>query len=502
MSTAALADLVLREPVLAQAMDDAKVPRRHPRPHRTRRRCDPSWSRAWPRPVAPCWSWPRRCARPRTSPWSSRTCSTRRRVALYPAWETLPARAAQPAQRHRRAPAGRAAPAQAPGRPTPDNGPLQVVVAPVRSRAPAPGQGSGRPRAGRARRRVRRSSWRTSSSGSPQRRTPASTWSRSAASSPSAAASSTSSRRPRSTRVRVEFFGDEVDEIRTFAVADQRTLEPVERLWAPPCRELLLTDDVRRRAAALGEEHPQLAEITDKLAEGMAVEGMESLSPALVDEMEMLVELLPADTPRPASSTPSGSAPAPTTSSRPARSSSGRAGPRPPAVARRRSTWARPRCARSATCATRASSRAWPGGGSARSAWRPARRSERARGEVGAHAGRVLPRRHREAVADIRGHLAAGRRVVTVHQGHGPAQRMVEVLGEHDVAGASGRRGRRPAPTGGVVEVTQGCLAHGLASTDPAWSCSPARTSPARRPPRATCARCRRGARSRSTRSS
>src|SRR6185436_7688398 len=37
------------------------------------------------------------------------------------------------------------------------------------------------------------------------------------------------------------------------------------------------------------------------------------------------------------------------------------------------------------------------------------------------------------AITDIRRHLAAGKRVVTVHQGHGPAQRMVEVLGEHDV---------------------------------------------------------------------
>src|SRR4051794_22850816 len=52
--------------------------------------------------------------------------------------------------------------------------------------------------------------------------------------------------------VRVEFWGDEVDEIRSFAVADQRTIEKVERLWAPPCRELLLTEEVRRRSAALG----------------------------------------------------------------------------------------------------------------------------------------------------------------------------------------------------------------------------------------------------------
>ena len=94
----------------------------------------------------------------------------------------------------------------------------------------------------------------------------------------------------------MEFWGDEVEEIRAFAVADQRALEKVERLWAPPCRELLLTDDVRRRAWELGEAHPALLELTDKIAAGIAVEGMESLAPALVDEMELLVDLLPADT--------------------------------------------------------------------------------------------------------------------------------------------------------------------------------------------------------------
>ena len=96
--------------------------------------------------------------------------------------------------------------------------------------------------------------------------------------------------------LRVELWGDDVEEIRTFAVADQRTLEPVERLWAPPCRELLLTDEVRERAAALGRAHPQLLELTDRLAAGIAVEGMESLAPALVDEMELLVDLMPDDT--------------------------------------------------------------------------------------------------------------------------------------------------------------------------------------------------------------
>ncbi|QIG44383.1 transcription-repair coupling factor [Nocardioides anomalus] len=96
--------------------------------------------------------------------------------------------------------------------------------------------------------------------------------------------------------LRVEFWGDDVEEIRSFSVADQRAHEAVDRLWAPPCRELLLTDEVRRRAWELGERHPQLVELTDKISSGIAVEGMESLTPVLVDEMELLVDLLPEQT--------------------------------------------------------------------------------------------------------------------------------------------------------------------------------------------------------------
>ncbi len=108
--------------------------------------------------------------------------------------------------------------------------------------------------------------------------------------------------------LRVEFWGDTVEEIRAFKVADQRSLErapttkvdtpsgsaTVQSLWAPPCRELLLTKEVRARAAALRAEHPELDDILGRIAEGIAVEGMEALSPVLVERMELLVDQLPA----------------------------------------------------------------------------------------------------------------------------------------------------------------------------------------------------------------
>ncbi len=95
--------------------------------------------------------------------------------------------------------------------------------------------------------------------------------------------------------VRLEFWGDTVEEVRYFKVADQRSLEiAAHGLWAPPCRELLLTDKVRERARALSLVHPDLMEMLDKLADGTAVDGMEALAPVLADGMELLVDLIPS----------------------------------------------------------------------------------------------------------------------------------------------------------------------------------------------------------------
>ncbi len=100
--------------------------------------------------------------------------------------------------------------------------------------------------------------------------------------------------------IRVEFFGDEVDQMRWFAVADQRSLSgpgmhhPTE-LHAPPCREILITPSVMSRAATLKSQLPAAADMLEKIAGGIAVEGMESLAPVLVDAMVPFVDQLPAD---------------------------------------------------------------------------------------------------------------------------------------------------------------------------------------------------------------
>ncbi|MBN2176377.1 MAG: transcription-repair coupling factor [Demequinaceae bacterium] len=96
--------------------------------------------------------------------------------------------------------------------------------------------------------------------------------------------------------VRIEFFGDEVESIRSFSVADQRSLTDVGRLWAPACRELLLTDGVRAKAAALLPSLPAASDILERVASGVVTEGMESLLPLLADGMRSLVEELPAGT--------------------------------------------------------------------------------------------------------------------------------------------------------------------------------------------------------------
>ena len=96
---------------------------------------------------------------------------------------------------------------------------------------------------------------------------------------------------------RVDFFGDELESIRAFSVADQRSLEgAVARVELPPSRELLLSPAVRQRAREMVHEFPSISTILEKIAAGIPVEGMESLAPALLDRLVTVAHYLPAET--------------------------------------------------------------------------------------------------------------------------------------------------------------------------------------------------------------
>ncbi len=93
--------------------------------------------------------------------------------------------------------------------------------------------------------------------------------------------------------VRIELWGDTIEEVRDFAVADQRSRQHVGRIVIHPARELLLTDSVRARARDLADAHPEAAEVLDRVAEGVTAEGMEAFAAVLADRLELLVDVLP-----------------------------------------------------------------------------------------------------------------------------------------------------------------------------------------------------------------
>jgi transcription-repair coupling factor (superfamily II helicase) len=95
--------------------------------------------------------------------------------------------------------------------------------------------------------------------------------------------------------VRVDLWGDEVDRLTEFSVADQRSTDDLGSIEIFPCREVLATDEVRARAAARVSSEPWGREQWERLAEGAIFDGMESWLPWLVDEEHVLFDLLPAD---------------------------------------------------------------------------------------------------------------------------------------------------------------------------------------------------------------
>ncbi|MDQ6927666.1 MAG: DEAD/DEAH box helicase, partial [Actinomycetota bacterium] len=92
--------------------------------------------------------------------------------------------------------------------------------------------------------------------------------------------------------VRIDLWGDEVDRLTEFSVNDQRSTDDIEGAELFPSRELLPTQEVRERAAALVAREPWGREQWERLAEGITFDGMESWLPWLTDGEHGLFDVL------------------------------------------------------------------------------------------------------------------------------------------------------------------------------------------------------------------
>jgi transcription-repair coupling factor (superfamily II helicase) len=104
--------------------------------------------------------------------------------------------------------------------------------------------------------------------------------------------------------VRVELFGNEVESIREFDAASQRSQQVLPGVVAPPPREILLDRSLviertpRLRELAAEQRIPARAvdELIDALLRGFIPPGAEALAPLLQPGLESALDYLPADT--------------------------------------------------------------------------------------------------------------------------------------------------------------------------------------------------------------
>jgi len=94
--------------------------------------------------------------------------------------------------------------------------------------------------------------------------------------------------------VRIDLWGDEVDRLTEFDPGDQRSVGDLGDIELFGCREVLPTEDVRARAAALVGAEPWGRSQWERLAEGQIFDGMESWLPWLVDTERVLPDLVGA----------------------------------------------------------------------------------------------------------------------------------------------------------------------------------------------------------------
>ena len=95
--------------------------------------------------------------------------------------------------------------------------------------------------------------------------------------------------------VRIDLWGDEVDRLTQFSVADQRSVAELDGVRLYPAREMRPDAVMRERAAALAVDEPWCSEHMERLARGELFDGMESWLPWLSPDEIVLPDLLGPD---------------------------------------------------------------------------------------------------------------------------------------------------------------------------------------------------------------
>jgi transcription-repair coupling factor (superfamily II helicase) len=95
--------------------------------------------------------------------------------------------------------------------------------------------------------------------------------------------------------VRIDLWGDEVDRLTEFSVADQRSTDDLAEVLLFPCRELLPTPEVRERAERLIGLEPWGREQWERLSQGLVFDGMESWLPWLTRDEHALLDVVGDD---------------------------------------------------------------------------------------------------------------------------------------------------------------------------------------------------------------
>ncbi|MFM8447245.1 MAG: transcription-repair coupling factor [Candidatus Nanopelagicaceae bacterium] len=92
--------------------------------------------------------------------------------------------------------------------------------------------------------------------------------------------------------IRIDFFGDEIEDLSFFTVSDQRTNESIATsISVLPCRELLLNNEIKQKAKELATEFE--SELLSKISNGLMPEGMESLIPLLINDLQLISHSMP-----------------------------------------------------------------------------------------------------------------------------------------------------------------------------------------------------------------